>query len=104
MSLRKFSTVLGASSSNSSKTIGPSVVCIVAVDIALAYPLKAERLPTHLASVERVDHAVGLGRRDRQEGEAVEHQHITHRLTVQTGRGGNRADDVGNAQPRGLPP
>src|SRR5262249_31404848 len=103
-SLRKFSTVFGASSSNSSKVIAPSVVFIVAADIVLPYPLQAHRLAPQVATVERLDHPLCLARRDRQEGESVQHDHVANRLAIQTGGGRDGADDVRHLQANGPPP
>src|SRR3954453_18708482 len=90
-SLRKLPTVFGASSSNISKTIGPWLVVIVIWDMCLSpvrSGLPADRLERQLTSVDRgaaegLDDPLGLGGRDLDEREALEHAHVADRLAVE---------------------
>ena len=58
----------------------------------------ASGTPAHLVAGDLVDHPLGLGGRHLEQREALEHADVAHRLAVEAGGGGDRADHVGGLE------
>ena len=95
--LLKFSTVFGASSSNSSIVMSPWLVVIVASDIAGLLSCEigssATGWPLDLGHALD-DRGDGVGR-DLEQREALEHADVADRLAVEARRAVDRGDQVG---------
>src|SRR5205823_3009686 len=92
-SLRKFSTVLGASSSKNSISTAPWFVCIVALDMGatlIASGLQRQPGAVDLGAVDALDHLGDVRGGHLEEREALEHAHVAHCLAVQAGGTGHR--------------